>query len=133
MKYRPKYWNDLMSARIGENNCLDIKKMDSKGIKVEDVLGIMNEDVDNIFFFLYVRSKKVVIASQFEEICLRLIHKHQINKLTKENISEEEIVVLDLIAAFIYWAVIEFNGRDYWGSQEMDNCEIEIYSEKEEN
>ena len=44
MKYRPKYWNDLMSARIGENN-----------------------------------------------------------------------------------------GRDYWGSQEMDNCEIEIYSEKEEN
>ena len=53
-------------------------------------------------------------------------------KTTKKE-AKKKIVVLDLIAAFIYWAVIEFNGRDYWGSQEMDNCEIEIYSEKEEN
>ena len=119
MKYRPKCWDELMSSRIGSGH-INISNMTAEGIKFENVVEMMEESVDSIFFLLYVKSKNVVIMDQFESIYLKICRKYRNAQLTKENVSEEEIVVLDIIAAFIIWGILEVTGKDYWNSPENE-------------
>jgi len=117
MYYNSKYLSELIKS-YSYHKVIDIKKLDICGINIDEAINVIDKYIENIFFLLYVKSKGVVIFEDFSEIYFKICNKYDNGKLIKDNISEEEIVVLDLIGAFIEWGTIEFLGKDYYDSPE---------------
>ena len=71
MYYNSKYLSELIES-YSYHKAIDIKKLDICGINIDEAINVIDKYIENIFFLLYVKSKRVVIFEDFSEIYFKI-------------------------------------------------------------